>query len=305
MSDSTKRSTYASGEIPGECPTPIELGNSGWNILHSAAAVYPYSPSPAQQQAMRNFIHGWSYTYACNWCAYHMRLYLKEHEPDTSNKLTITKFMCELHNNVNERLGKEQFPCDDTDKLLRRWHPGYPDNMADKPSMEERVIAEREKMRQEEHDRTQSILAQEQRLFTFGLFNKKEDRAARRPENWRASSAPTGSHPSSAVEVTPRRWWFLSNSTVNGSEKPNDMDATAEPEAPPPPAGHANRASTGAPTDRPADLRPSVSPIAPLRSGGKAADDETDVDLVLKRLKGCQVYCPEDEQVGGGVQFRR
>lgn len=89
---------------------------------------------------MAQFIHGFSYTYPCNWCAYHMRLYLKDHLPDVRDKFSVTQFFCELHNNVNEHLNKPQYNCDPM-HVLKRWHPGYPDKMEDKPSMEEQVEA--------------------------------------------------------------------------------------------------------------------------------------------------------------------
>eukprot|EP00796_Vickermania_ingenoplastis_P001335 gene1335-776_t len=130
--------TIEPGPIPGSPPSPVELGNSGWNILHSAAA---------QKDAMEKFIHGWSFAYACNWCAYHMRLYLKDHPPLLEDKHALSQYMCRFHNNVNEHLHKPLYDCEDVDGLLRRWHPGYPDRMADRPSWESRMEAEKEKLR--------------------------------------------------------------------------------------------------------------------------------------------------------------
>ncbi|CAD2221933.1 Erv1p [Angomonas deanei] len=138
MSDAPSR------DIPGSPPSPIELGNAGWSILHSAAAVYPYKPTKEQKEAMKGFIYGWSHVYACNWCAYHMRRYVAEHPPVVDDKISVSRYICAFHNNVNEHVGNPTYSCD-PDVLLRRWHPGYPNNMADHPSMEERVAAEEKK----------------------------------------------------------------------------------------------------------------------------------------------------------------
>lgn len=127
--------------IPGNPPTSWELGKAGWNILHSAAAVYPYKPSSEQKSGMQQFIEGFSYAYACSTCAYHMRLYLRSHPPEVEDKHAVSKYMCRFHNHVNTHLQKPSYDCDNIDLLLKRWHPGYPDQMEDQPSWEERMAA--------------------------------------------------------------------------------------------------------------------------------------------------------------------
>lgn len=134
-------------EIPGAPPSPAELGNSGWNILHSAGAVYPYEPTDEQKDAMEKFLYGFSFAYACNWCAYHMRTYLKENPPIVTDKHALSTYLCRFHNRVNEHLKKPEYDCDDIDGLLKRWHPGYPDKMQDRPSWESRIEEEKKKMR--------------------------------------------------------------------------------------------------------------------------------------------------------------
>lgn len=132
--------------IPGKAPSPVELGNSGWNILHSAAAVFPYKPSKEEKKGMEQLLYGFSYSYACSWCAYHMRLYLKDNPPEVEHKHMITQYICRFHNNVNEHLKKPLINCDNTEELLRRWHPGYPDRMQDKPSWEVRMAEAQKKL---------------------------------------------------------------------------------------------------------------------------------------------------------------
>lgn len=132
--------------IPGAAPSSVELGNSGWNILHSSAAVFPYKPSKEEKKGMEQLLYGFSFTYACSWCAYHMRLYLKDHPPEVENKHAISQYICRFHNNVNEHLKKPLYNCDNIEELLRRWHPGYPDRMQDKPSWEVRMADAQKKL---------------------------------------------------------------------------------------------------------------------------------------------------------------
>ena len=54
-----------------------------------------------------------------------MRLQLKKDPPQVASREDFALWTCRLHNEVNERLGKDEFPCDYT-TLLQRWHPTYP-----------------------------------------------------------------------------------------------------------------------------------------------------------------------------------
>jgi hypothetical protein len=129
----------AKRHIPGAPPTPTEVGNAGWIILHTAAAAFPNAPSREQQLAMRDFITSWSNVYACSHCAYHMRTVLGSKPPVVDNKRAVSQYVCELHNNVNYMLGKETYDCD-PDVVLKRWHPTYP-NMDDEPTIEAQISA--------------------------------------------------------------------------------------------------------------------------------------------------------------------
>ncbi|CUG90656.1 Hypothetical protein, putative, partial [Bodo saltans] len=125
--------------IDGKPPTPFELGNAGWIILHTAAAAFPNKPSADQKNAMRDFIQSWSKVYACSHCAYHMRTVLATKPPVVENKRAVSRYICELHNDVNYMLGKDTFNCD-PDVVLKRWHPTYP-SMEDEPTIEEQIAA--------------------------------------------------------------------------------------------------------------------------------------------------------------------
>jgi len=115
--------------------TPEAIGWAGWTILHTASAAFPNQPNEMQRKDMRDFIRSWSKVYPCSICAYHMRQQLKTMPPDVTNKRSLSRWTCELHNSVNTMLGKEAYDCD-PEKVLRKWHPTYP-HMDDEPSPEE------------------------------------------------------------------------------------------------------------------------------------------------------------------------
>jgi FAD-linked sulfhydryl oxidase len=142
----------------------IELGHSTWAFLHSMAAYYPDQPTPAQQQLMRQLIEGVGEFYPCPSCAAHMRHQLQSRPPDVSSPAALSRWggagarrrtrgcapgllqptarslcalreprppwtarrrwFCELHNEVNERLGRERFNCD---VVFQRWRSGPAD----------------------------------------------------------------------------------------------------------------------------------------------------------------------------------
>lgn len=303
-------------EIPGKCPTPVELGVSGWNILHSSAAVYPYKPSEVQQKAMKNFIESWAHVYACSWCAYHMRDYVRKHPPDVTDKVSVSRYVCELHNEVNERLGKDMFDCA-PEVVLRRWHPGYPDKMDDKPTIEEQLAMSKQRKAAAAEEKRRQREKEEQRFSDFGLGAR--DGAPREPAGWRAPPSMSGEGKASANNSSSggsgKRWWFFGSSAFNTapsatavptpdaavqSHNSNNVNTDAVVQNSAAPTG-SGAIATGWKSAHAASDAPSVNTatnsLSQTPHRAKAADDETDVDAVLARLKRCQVYCPEDEEL--------
>ena len=119
-------------EIPGEAPTPVQVGHSGWNLLHSMAAKYPMCPTPEVQTRMREFLNSFVYFYPCEMCSEHMRNEIETRTQSGTNatafqnKLTLSGYMCDLHNSVNKLNFKPEYNCDPLN-VLKRWHPTYPD----------------------------------------------------------------------------------------------------------------------------------------------------------------------------------
>lgn len=125
------------------CPPDVEeLGRSTWDFLHSVAAVYPDSPTPEQRGALLSLLTSLPLLYPCGHCAealgedYERRaaggvtaaggrkedaMTLQE---ATASKKAAAQFMCSIHNEVNERLGKPVWNCDDLGRLKRRWEDG-------------------------------------------------------------------------------------------------------------------------------------------------------------------------------------
>ncbi|KAM9971596.1 hypothetical protein ACTFIW_011578 [Dictyostelium discoideum] len=99
-------------------PTTIELGNSGWTLLHTIAAYYPEKPSEKKKQDIKEFLQSFSKVYPCNVCAKDFREIMKETPPTLDSQNDFALWLCNAHNNVNLQLGKPTFDCN---LINKRW----------------------------------------------------------------------------------------------------------------------------------------------------------------------------------------
>jgi mitochondrial FAD-linked sulfhydryl oxidase len=114
---------------PAHCPADVEqLGRATWTFLHTTAAYYPERPTPSQRANMLGLLNALPSLYPCSHCASHLDRNMKDHPPDVSERLALSRWLCERHNDVNERLGKDKFDCAKTDE---RWKDGPIDGSCD------------------------------------------------------------------------------------------------------------------------------------------------------------------------------
>ncbi|PPQ62882.1 hypothetical protein CVT24_006280 [Panaeolus cyanescens] len=116
------------GPPPG-CPPDVEqLGRATWTFLHSAAAYYPDKPTPTQRANMLMLLRSLPVLYPCNWCADDFGKDINQHPPNVSSRAALSQWLCERHNEVNKKLGKEAFDCSKVDE---RWKDGPADGSCD------------------------------------------------------------------------------------------------------------------------------------------------------------------------------
>lgn len=124
-------------------PDGEELGRSAWTLLHSAAAYFPEDPSAQQQSSMLAMFRALPHIYPCHSCAEALGEEYKREEKeggweDKKVKLAdavrsgpaLRKWLCGIHNEVNQRLGKPKFACTE-EKLSERWLEGPSDGSCD------------------------------------------------------------------------------------------------------------------------------------------------------------------------------
>lgn len=143
----------AKRENTTQCPPDGEtIGNSTWTFLHSAAAYYPNQPSEIQQESMLALVRSLVHLYPCHSCAEAFGQELvretesgqpwrsQDNQPDSGSVVPLTEavkrgstlrlWLCGVHNEVNERLGKPVWRCDE-ESLSGRWKDGPADGSCD------------------------------------------------------------------------------------------------------------------------------------------------------------------------------
>ncbi|VDK43511.1 unnamed protein product [Anisakis simplex] len=115
--------------IRADCPLDTEqLGKSTWNFLHTMAAYYPERPSEEEKNNARTMMNLLGKLYPCAPCAEGLRKDLGKYPPRVDSREVFSRYMCEMHNRVSEKLGKEQFDCS---KWKERWLDGWKDGSCD------------------------------------------------------------------------------------------------------------------------------------------------------------------------------
>lgn len=105
-------------------PDALELGRSTWTFLHTMSVYYPDRPTKEQQSEMSQFLHLFSKFYPCGYCASHLRNEMKITPPVVDTRSGLARWLCRMHNEVNELLGKPLFDCNQVDE---RWKDGPSD----------------------------------------------------------------------------------------------------------------------------------------------------------------------------------
>jgi FAD-linked sulfhydryl oxidase len=97
-----------------------ELGRSSWNLLHRLAASFDKAPSLERRREAEQFFGLLGVLYPCPDCAAHFRELLKDNPVDATNNRRLSLWLCGVHNLVNARLGKAEFPCT-LQALAEKW----------------------------------------------------------------------------------------------------------------------------------------------------------------------------------------
>lgn len=74
-------------------------------------ARFPEQPTEEDSLALKTYIQLFSRLYPCGDCASHFQKLLSKYPPQVGSRNSAAGWACFVHNQVNERLQKEQFDC--------------------------------------------------------------------------------------------------------------------------------------------------------------------------------------------------
>lgn len=91
---------------------PYIWGPSAWEFLHSTTFAYPDEPSQTDKLRYKDFFEQLCYVLPCKDCCLHYQQELVNTKLDQAldSRDTLSRWMVEVHNNVNKRLGKTIVP---------------------------------------------------------------------------------------------------------------------------------------------------------------------------------------------------
>ena len=106
---------------------PNVWGPKLWFMMHTISLNYPENPTIQDKQNNQVFFNNLQNIIPCDLCKQHYSEYLKTHpiDPHLSNKMSLVKWVLDVHNDVSKRLGK---PTWSLNKLLTHYENSYKSN---------------------------------------------------------------------------------------------------------------------------------------------------------------------------------
>ena len=104
---------------------PNIWGNHAWLFLHTITLNYPDEPNRFDKENYKHFFENLSHVIPCEVCKGHYKQNIKKHPIQLDSKESLTKWLHKIHNLVNVKNGKDEFPYDD---FIKKYGNLYSDN---------------------------------------------------------------------------------------------------------------------------------------------------------------------------------
>jgi len=85
-------------------------GPSAWRFLHAVSFAYPEAPSAEQKAAALQLFLSLRHMIPCGDCCGHYCSEIQRSPPRVESRDALSRWLVDLHNRVNARLGKPQYP---------------------------------------------------------------------------------------------------------------------------------------------------------------------------------------------------
>lgn len=124
-------------------------GPKYWQFLHTTSFVYPEEPSKSKRQAMFEFMYAFGDMIPCLKCSTHFRKMLERDlqsykSQHLESRDALSRFICDMHNEVNRRLSKPEMLYTDVCELYVKAAGVAPSvcAMRSMPATQEEVVAD-------------------------------------------------------------------------------------------------------------------------------------------------------------------
>lgn len=97
---------------------PHIWGESGWTMFTAPALTFPNDPTDEDKERLTNFYKNFGFGLPCTRCRRNYALGIEHSPPDVSCRRALTVWALNVHNRVNESLGR---PAWDTRRALQHW----------------------------------------------------------------------------------------------------------------------------------------------------------------------------------------
>lgn len=101
---------------------PETFGPHFWFVMHAASFGYPEMPSTSDMTNYKDFYHGLRNIIPCDECRVHYSKMIFDNPIDKhlQSRADLVRYVINLHNLVNDRLGKPQMSVDDAITMYTR-----------------------------------------------------------------------------------------------------------------------------------------------------------------------------------------
>tara|TARA_B110000902_G_C13977234_1_gene463499 strand:- start:88 stop:504 length:417 start_codon:yes stop_codon:yes gene_type:complete len=109
---------------------PNIWGPSGWKFLHYVSLGYPDNPNERDKQNYKNFFYSLSNVIPCQKCSNNLKQNLNDYPIDNSlsNRESLSKWVIDIHNSVNQELNKPTFDYETALDLYPLTNTNYTNN---------------------------------------------------------------------------------------------------------------------------------------------------------------------------------
>lgn len=113
------------------------FGPSMWRTLHAVAFTYPNNPSEQERKNYIDFFRSVGNVIPCPSCGVHYRKYMDEHPLEADSKDSLSRWVYDLHQDVNKRSGKSGLTWEQVKDDYTNWGPENKNKLLSKSRKEQ------------------------------------------------------------------------------------------------------------------------------------------------------------------------